>query len=204
MQQKIRTIGLRLSELEGRSLETLGFYGLTREIARLIAASGAAVLLLEKTGGQVIQSRALILDGEPVGNLGHDCLGTPCEYVAGGRELVISECLQRRFPNDRFLAKFGLQAYVGVPMKAADGRVFGLVAAYFRQPISDGELVLEVLRIAAGRLAIKLDARIGCRERTPVSSTVTAQQGSEFGSVGSQASCHDPVMTGQPGVRIRW
>ena len=160
MLQAIRAIGNGLSKIEPKSLETLGFDGLTREIARLVGANGAAVLLLDSEIKYMIHARALVMDGESIGSERVDCLGAPCQFVADGRELLINRGLGKLFPDQELLETYKLQAYVGVPMRRPDGKVFGVVAAYFRDSIDDGDLVLEVLRIAARLVGAELDARM--------------------------------------------
>lgn len=160
MQQAIRAIGSGLSKIETKSLEKLGFYGLTREIARLVGANGAAVLLLDSEFKYMIQARALVMDGEPRGSARLDCMGTPCQFVADGRELLINRGLGRLFPDRELGETCRMQAYAGVPLRRPDGKVFGLVAVYFLDPIDRGDLVLEVLRIAARLVGAELNARM--------------------------------------------
>ncbi len=151
MQQAIRSIGTRLNMLEAQSLQALGFYGVTRELARLAGASGAAILLLDPDARYLIQARAMMMDGELVGSTREDCMGTPCQVVAEGRELLIDRGLRRLFPGDTLCELFELEGYAGVPLRREGGKVFGLVATFFREPVDNGGLIMEVLRVA-GRL----------------------------------------------------
>ncbi len=160
MQQAIRAIGTRLNNMDSRSLEKLGFYGLTREIGRLVGADGAAILLLDEDTRYMIQARAMVMDGEPRGNGRHDCLGTPCQLVANGRELLIARGLGELFAADELCEQCDLAGYAGVPLRRGDGKVFGLIAAFFREPIGKGDLVLEVLRIAARLVGAELGERM--------------------------------------------
>jgi hypothetical protein len=177
MKQQIRTLQARLLDLRRKSLDQIGFYGLTREVARLVSASGAAVLLIDDADGRIVHSRALVLDGAPVGNLRFDIRCTPCEFVVGGRELLVPGSLSDRFAEGEMLSAMGLQAYAGVPMRNAEGRVIGLVAAFFREPVEHGDLVLEILRIASRIVAREMAHRLGRSEERPETDGASADTG---------------------------
>src|SRR5262245_27570511 len=49
--------------------------------------------------------------------------GTPCQRVAQGHVCSTRTRLQQLFPEDLWLQEIGVDSYVGVPMKTADGRV---------------------------------------------------------------------------------
>src|SRR5687768_6511810 len=77
--------------------------------------------------------------------------GTPCERVAKGHVCSTRTRLQELFPEDLWLQQIGVDSYVGVPMKTADGRVLGHVAVLDAQPIEPTPEQLSVLQIFAAR-----------------------------------------------------
>jgi formate hydrogenlyase transcriptional activator len=77
--------------------------------------------------------------------------GTPCERVAKGHVCSTRTRLQELFPEDLWLQQIGVDSYVGVPMKTADGRVLGHMAVLDAQPIEPTPEQLSVLQIFAAR-----------------------------------------------------
>jgi transcriptional regulator with GAF, ATPase, and Fis domain len=77
--------------------------------------------------------------------------GTPCERVAKGHVCSTRTRLQALFPEDLWLQQIGVDSYVGVPMKTADGRVLGHMAVLDAQPIEPSPEQLSVLQIFAAR-----------------------------------------------------
>ena len=77
--------------------------------------------------------------------------GTPCERVAQGHVCSTRSRLQELFPEDLWLQQIGVDSYVGVPMKTADGRVLGHVAVLDAEPIEPTAEQLSVLQIFAAR-----------------------------------------------------
>ena len=82
--------------------------------------------------------------------------GTPCERVSKGQICVTRTRLQQLFPDDHWLEQIGVDSYVGVPMKTADGRVLGHLAVLDAQPIEATEEQLSVLQIFAARACAEL------------------------------------------------
>ncbi|QOC21422.1 GAF domain-containing protein [Wenzhouxiangella sp. AB-CW3] len=160
MRQEIRSISRVLKEIQSDGFESLGFYGLTGRVAQVLGASGAAVLVIDPEDQNCVQARALLMDGQPINDFCYDCRNTPCEIVVGGRDCVVTHDVQRRFPKDRMLVDLGLSGYAGVPLRSPDGRIIGLIAAFFRKPVADGELILEILRTVASFVGSRLADRI--------------------------------------------
>jgi formate hydrogenlyase transcriptional activator len=77
--------------------------------------------------------------------------GTPCERVSKGHVCSTSSRLQELFPEDLWLQQIGVDSYVGVPMKTAEGRVVGHLAVLDAQPLEPTAEQLSVLQIFAAR-----------------------------------------------------
>lgn len=60
--------------------------------------------------------------------------GTPCERVAQGHVCSTRTRLKELFPEDLWLLQIGVDSYVGVPMKTADGRVLGHRPSWMPSP----------------------------------------------------------------------
>src|SRR6185369_5174443 len=51
--------------------------------------------------------------------------GTPCQRVAAGHVCFTPSGLREKFPEDLWLQQIGVESYVGVPMRTAEGRTIG-------------------------------------------------------------------------------
>jgi PAS domain S-box-containing protein len=60
----------------------------------------------------------------------------------------------------QMLADLGVQSYLGVPMVDSSGLVVGHVCVMDRQPVSDEELKLSVLKIFAARAGVELERQL--------------------------------------------
>ena len=83
--------------------------------------------------------------------------GTPCESVLHGEAACYPEDLQKRFPNDRLVIKWGARSYCGVPVLDAHGQVFGHVAIFDDQPMSNGPSGIAAMRIFAARVRAEVE-----------------------------------------------
>ncbi|SDM73384.1 diguanylate cyclase (GGDEF) domain-containing protein [Franzmannia pantelleriensis] len=99
---------------------------------------------------------ALCARGKLVDNIRYPLAGTPCEQVTGRAPCHFSQHVCQRFPDDALLAELDVEAYLGVPMSAPDGRTLGLLAAMHSHPINTSRHAEEVMRIAAARAGSEL------------------------------------------------
>src|SRR3954447_21562987 len=51
--------------------------------------------------------------------------GTPCEHAYTGDLLLVRRGARLRYPKDQFLEAHGLDGYLALPLKGADGRAIG-------------------------------------------------------------------------------
>ena len=84
---------------------------------------------------------------------------TPCEPIDRVDVITHPTGTVRRFPNDAFIVRNGLDGYLGVPMYGAEGAIVGYVCVLSRAPLEAGDEELAVLRIFAARAAAELDRR---------------------------------------------
>ena len=90
--------------------------------------------------------------------------GTPCERVACGEFLTYARGLKEAFPCAVNLQKYDLDAYVGAPLVASDGRVIGLICGFGRGVSGDQAVAEMMFRIVAGRAAAELERELTMRE----------------------------------------
>ena len=136
-----------------------------RSLARCIASAFAAdVAYIAELTDANPATRARVLACWPGAEIlaeGYEyaLADTPCEPI--DRVDVISHPTGtiRRFPNDGFILRNGLDGYLGVPMYGSAGTVVGYVCVLSRAPLEAGEGELSVLRIFGARAAAELERR---------------------------------------------
>jgi hypothetical protein len=60
---------------------------------------------------------------------------TPDGRIAEGCPGLFGSAVQKVFPEHHFLSHLHAEAYVGVPLFSPEGRVSGVIAAIFREPL---------------------------------------------------------------------
>ena len=94
----------------------------------------------------------------------HDIEGTPCELVAAGEFVTYPHGLKQAFPCADNLQKYDLDAYVGAPLIASDGRVIGVLCGFGHKSVGDQAVAEMMFRIVAGRAAAELEREVAMRD----------------------------------------
>lgn len=89
---------------------------------------------------------------------------SPCERVAAGEFLTYHSGLKRAFPRADNIQKYDLDAYVGAPLVASDGRVIGIICGFGHKSIGDQAVAEMMFRIVAGRAAAELEREMAMRD----------------------------------------
>src|SRR5206468_3876685 len=79
--------------------------------------------------------------------------GTPCSLVPELDVVVQPEGTVERFPSDKFIARHGLDGYLAVALRAADGALLGHIGVASRRALEPDEADVVALRIFAARAA---------------------------------------------------
>lgn len=123
---------------------------LNRLVAALRDAMEARLVFITATEGRPVErvrSVHAIEDGAPIDQFRYDFADTPCRQVIDGAAMVIPCNLARAFPKEA-----GLDGYVGVPLRAADGTVDGHLAIFSSGPVRDPDLSLGIARLFGQRI----------------------------------------------------
>ena len=80
--------------------------------------------------------------------------GTPCEEVVHGTLCHHPSGVRQVFPDDRPLVEWGIESYLGMPLRDPQGRVFGHVAVFDERPMP--EEPRKLLRDLAGKKCTEL------------------------------------------------
>jgi formate hydrogenlyase transcriptional activator len=90
-------------------------------------------------------------------NVEYRLSGTPCERVVAGHLCLYKDDVQRLFPEDSDLVALGARSYLGVPLRGADGRTLGHLAALDTRPMQDDPRGLAIFDVFANRARVELD-----------------------------------------------
>jgi PAS domain S-box-containing protein len=127
------------------------FEKLVEQLASAVHTNHA--FISEFTPPQRIRTLAFWSGGRIVDNIEYDLPGTPCEEVFDGGFCYYPQGLQQRYPE----TEPGIESYIGVPLKARDGRVLGHLCVLDERPMTDDPKRLAMFRICAIRAAAELD-----------------------------------------------
>jgi PAS domain S-box-containing protein len=131
------------------------FRSLVRHLAAAVGTRYAFVA--EFARGSWVRTLAFWFRDQITDNIEWDVISTPCEDVVRGN-LCHHPCgVQNRFPDDKLLVEWGIESYLGVPLKGANGDHLGHLAVLDGQPMPAEPHKLFTLRIAAARAAAELE-----------------------------------------------
>jgi formate hydrogenlyase transcriptional activator len=82
--------------------------------------------------------------------------GTPCEEVVDGKLCHHPSGVRQSFPNDRPLVEWGIESYLGVPLRDPQGQVLGHLAVFDERPMPEEPRKLLTFQIFATRAAAEL------------------------------------------------
>ena len=104
------------------------------------------------------------VNGELVDNLTYPLLGTPCANVTGKEICVYGDGVASLFPDDKMLADFGIEGYVGVPLWSANGLPLGIIVSLFTSPIKDPNFAEAILQLFANRASNEIERKTAQKE----------------------------------------
>lgn len=142
-----------------RSSQVVGaayFPELVRGLAEALGTRWALVGALDPAHPEQVKTLAFWNDG-PAVNFTYSLQDTPCAEVAVNAVCCFPNDVQQEFPLDQMLIDMGVQSYAGAPLRAADGRVLGLLAALGERPFDDPALVKEIVSLFSGRAAAEME-----------------------------------------------
>ena len=82
--------------------------------------------------------------------------GTPCEDVVHGNLCHHPSDVRQSFPDDRLLVEWGIESYLGVPLRDHEGTVLGHLAVFDDRPMPEEPRKLLTFRIFAAHAAAEL------------------------------------------------
>ena len=150
---RLLEVATRLSEVSGPEVFREVALAVNRLLGADIVLVGAA---RAEAGVEMIDTLAVCTEGELAENFSYSLSGTPCESVVGKEFRLYPSGVQRLF-DDPDLVECSVEAYAAFPMFDAADEARGMIAAMWRQPVTDGRRIESLLRLFAERAVAELD-----------------------------------------------
>jgi signal transduction histidine kinase len=134
--------------------------GLVRNLAEAFGAKLAFVAEATQPDGTHVRVVAAWYDGEYWDEpYEYDTRGQPCALAVEHAVVAFPDALTKRFPEDEAAIEMGLQSYLAVCLRGADGAHLGHMAVLDARPMEAADEDVVALRIFASRAAAELERR---------------------------------------------
>ncbi|MHC4926077.1 MAG: PAS domain S-box protein [Planctomycetota bacterium] len=125
------------------------FEEFARQLAIQLTADMTVIGRITGDDPDMIETLAVYRDGHVIENFSYFLAGTPCEQAIHNQlgMCVHSDNVAEAFPDDTFLDKFDIRAYIGMPLVSQTGRPMGILCSLYRapkQPTAFEEAILKV------------------------------------------------------------
>jgi signal transduction histidine kinase len=133
---------------------------LVRHVALAFDAKLAFVAEATEPNGQHVRVVNCWYDGDWVDEpFEYDTHGQPCALVVEHAVVAFPQALTSRFPEDKAAIDMGLESYLAICLRAADGTHLGHMAVLDARPMEAGDDDVAAMRIFASRAAAELERR---------------------------------------------
>jgi PAS domain S-box-containing protein len=132
------------------------FASLVRELAACLQVRYAVVGRLVSDKPECIRTLAVWAGDRQAENFDYALEGTPCHNVVGKTICHYASGVAEQFPNDQLLVDMGVQAYLGAPLFAPDGRALGLIAVLHDQVLPLPPMTHDLLHVFVNRAVAEL------------------------------------------------
>ena len=134
--------------------------GLVRHVALAFDAKFAFVAEASDPGGEHVQVLSGWFEGDWMDEpFEYDTRGKPCALVVEQSVVAFPEALTDRFPDAKPAIDMGLESYLAVCLRAADGMHLGHLGVMDAGPLTAGDDDVAAMRIFASRAAAELERR---------------------------------------------
>ena len=133
---------------------------LVRHVALAFDARFAFVAEASDPGGEHVRVLSGWFEGDWMDEpLEYDTRGKPCALVVERSVVAFPEALTNRFPDAQPAIDMGLESYLALCLRAADGTHLGHMAVMDAGPLRAGDDDVAAMRIFASRAAAELERR---------------------------------------------
>lgn len=153
VENAIKTISMAVTTETGHVF----FNQLAIHLARLLKKKHVYIGLKKVVNRQaVIETVAVAVDGELVGNVTFPLANTPSEKVLQQGTYAVSRQLLREFPANPILREAGSQSFVGAAMEDGNRNAIGLIAVLDNKPMEQVKQMQEIVNIFVSRASTEL------------------------------------------------
>jgi len=121
----------------------------TTEIERTIQADYVFISLVNEQNPQKLDVISLANKGDILSNFSYEKKGSPCEEAIAYASCLYTRSVAAKFKEDVLLAEMQIEGYVGVALTNSSQQHFGVLAALFKKPIEQTDLILNILQLYA-------------------------------------------------------
>ena len=152
IEDQLISISQYLASLSGEAF----FESLTK---RLSDSLGMDIALVSEVNAEntIATSLAFFANGEYKPNFCYTLENTPCNIVVENGICAYSENVANIFPEDRALTDWGIESYVGSPLKDQQGNVIGVICVLSTKKLFKVNFVESILKFFAIRAAGELE-----------------------------------------------
>ena len=153
-----------LTRLAAGTAGVVGAAFLRRLVAEVAGALGAELAfvaeLLEQRPGHAVTIASSYPRGMELRE-GHEFAleGTPCADAYVQDLLLVSNGASERYPADEFLSPHGIEGYLAIPLRGADGRPIGHLGVCSTRELDPEPVELQALQVFAARAGAELERR---------------------------------------------
>ena len=133
------------------------FSQLTHSMVSALGADIGAVATLDPNDPTLCHTLCVVAGGKRIDNFTYSLVGAPCENVAPTHPCIIPRDVQKIHPASKLMADLRVEAYVGHPLVTAEGKLLGIMAVLYHQPLDRTDYIASSLQILATRAASELD-----------------------------------------------
>lgn len=135
------------------------FQAMALEIATALKADYVVIGEYGTDAPAMVQTLAVCAHGGLGDNFKYSLEGTPCEGLAEGHPCSYVAGVADRFPADAMLSEMEVEAFVGVPLRNAQGEPVGLMVALYCSPLAKPEHMVSLLQAFSGRAGAEIERR---------------------------------------------
>ncbi|MDH4320208.1 MAG: response regulator [Desulfobulbaceae bacterium] len=132
------------------------FSTLVEQLAKCLGTRFALVGEIDRGCPGRVNGLAFWNDGRLDKPIDYDLAGAPCEKAAGEGFCLYPQNVANLFPEDKALAEWGIESYVGICLYDEQGFPIGILCALDRQPLAEIDHVHEIFRIFSQRTSAEI------------------------------------------------
>ncbi len=134
------------------------FESMVSELSRALSAD--IVMIGEIDSDNNVHSLALWQNGQIESNFTYNLNGTAFEKAINQNFYLQAKSVTKSFPSDTFLANADIEGYIGIPLYGSkECNCVGIMAALYKDPISEPERAEAILRVFSSRAATEIERK---------------------------------------------